>query len=427
MPTGISFTAVELCTYGEDITKPWFVYFDITDHSLGITVRKQFRGGINYYSSVKERLNAGDILKRYWEERLKDGWSPFMNAGVSNLSKMKFIESLDWALSKCNTASKTKKDYSSTVGFFKEAARKLGYDKAIISGIKKQHIMLMLDEIKATRKWSNNAYNKNTVYISGVLSRLVEYMVIEHNPAHDIKRLPVTESDMFETITDKEKLIIRDHITKTHPAYFTYLMLIYHTGIRPKECLALKLSDVHLGGKYIKIKPEIEEENSKTKTIRIVPLNVHILELLNYHLAFYDDHSFYLFGSPNASVGKRGHNKKSISGSIKTDYFLPSSFPIKRDTTTKWWKRVVWKELGIHKYQYALKHTGGDDKILAGIPIDALKEMYGHSSKFMTEKYAKKIKGVYREQIIVNSPDFLNKNSRPDENPAAFFPISKPM
>lgn len=29
-----------------------------------------------------------------------------------------------------------------------------------------------------------------------------------------------------------------------------------------------------------------------------------------------------------------------------------------------------------------------------------------HTNKLMTEKYAKKIKGLYRQQIIVNSPDF---------------------
>lgn len=84
---------------------------------------------------------------------------------------------------------------------------------------------------------------------------------------------------------------------------------------------------------------------------------------------------------------------------------------MKRDTTTRFWKDTVWTGLGIHKYQYALKHTGGDDKILSGIPIDALKEQYGHSSKFMTEKYAKKIKGIYKQQIIDNSPEFGEKKA----------------
>jgi len=47
------------------------------------------------------------------------------------------------------------------------------------------------------------------------------------------------------------------------------------------------------------------------------------------------------------------------------------------------------KKLGIEKHQYALKHTGADDKILAGVPLEALRDLYGHSSKLMTEKYAR--------------------------------------
>ena len=73
MPTGITFTTVELCTYGDDITKPWFVYFDATNHSTGIIIRKQFRGGINFSNNIKERLIMGAELKLFWQEELKHG------------------------------------------------------------------------------------------------------------------------------------------------------------------------------------------------------------------------------------------------------------------------------------------------------------------------------------------------------------------
>lgn len=405
--SGISFTAPELCSYDGDISRPWFVYFDIKDQATGITLRKQFRGGINYSSDPKERMRMGTTLKNFWADRLKAGWTPFVNTSASSLSKMKFNEALDWALLKCNTASKTKRDYKCTVGFFKQAAKSLLIDKAFITGITRQHIMLMLDHIKTVRKWSNNAYNKNTVYISGVLSRLVEYQVIENNPAHNIKRLPVAETNMYETLTTLEKIIVRDHLTINHPAFFTYLMLIYHTGIRPKECLSLKISDVRLDKDLIIIKPVIENENSKTKSIRMVPLNSFISELLKLHLQGFEDSSLYIFGSlNNVGEGNRGSDKGGITGATRKGFFHPSTNHIKRDTATKLWKKLIWNGLGIHKYQYALKHSGADDKILAGVSLDALKEMYGHSSKLMTEKYAKSIKGIYMQQIINQSPDF---------------------
>lgn len=406
MPTEINYTSVELCTYENNLAKAWFVYFDMTDFSSGVSIRKQFRGGINYHKSVKERLSAGLQLKKYWEERLRHGWSPFISSGVNSLSKMGFNESLDWALSKCQASEKTILDYGGTVKFFKGAAKKLHFDKASISTIKRQQILLMLDQITKDRKWSNHAYNKNAGYISGVLSRLTKYQVIENNPAHGIEDLPVAETNMYETITDEEKIIIRDYLTMVHPPFFTYLMLIYHTGIRPKECLALKFSDIHLNKQLIIIKPVLVDENSKTKEIRMVPLNNHIVALLSAHVEGHTNIQDFVFGSPNASCGNRGSQKGNISGAMRSDYFLPSVFHMKRDTATKLWNKLIIVGLGIKKYQYALKHTGGDDKILAGISLDALKTMYGHTSKFMTEKYAKKIKGVYREQIILNSPDF---------------------
>ncbi len=53
-----------------------------------------------------------------------------------------------------------------------------------------------------------------------------------------------------------------------------------------------------------------------------------------------------------------------------------------------------------------MKHTGCDDKILAGIDLDALKELYGHSSKYMTENYASVLKQVNRKKIVKLSPSF---------------------
>jgi integrase len=383
---------VKLRTSKLNIEKKWFVEVNITDES-GNKYRKQFRGGINYSHDKNERLRAGKALKKYWEEKIKEGWTPFIE---STLSEMRFNDALVWALDKCVVAKKTKLDYSVTVDFFKEAAKELRLDKQPVTLIKKQHIMLMLDKIKEDRKWSNHAWNKNSGYICAVLSRLVRYEVIKSNPAAGISQLSTAESNKYETLTDQEKLKLRKNLEPNLPAYYTYLMLLYHTGIRPKEALALKLPDVRLQNNMIVINPDLQIENSKTKTIRMVTLNRHIKDLLIIHLKDCKDPSYFIFGSPNKPHGARN----------KAKLFFPSPLPMKRDTATKFWKEKVWKGLEIHKYQYALKHTAGDDMILSGVPIDAIKENFGHSSKYMTEKYVKKLKGLQREELIEKSPEF---------------------
>ena len=52
------------------------------------------------------------------------------------------------------------------------------------------------------------------------------------------------------------------------------------------------------------------------------------------------------------------------------------------------------------------KHAGTDTKMLAGVGLESLQELYGHTSKVTTAIYAKKVKEVYRQEIIDKSREF---------------------
>lgn len=177
----------------------------------------------------------------------------------------------------------------------------------------------------------------------------------------------------------------------------------------------------------ITIVPDLEEENSKTINIRPVPISdVLVPYLKEMELHKYLKH-YYLFGSPFAAgkcnrgtsfivrskttVKDSREKNKGVCGTMRSDFLMPSPNHVKRDTVTKLWKRIIMDDpdkggLGIKKHLYASKHTGGDDKILAGIDLDAVRELYGHRSKFMTENYAKVIKQVNAKQIREKSPSF---------------------
>lgn len=400
-PQSVSFTEPVLCHYDFNLEKSWFVYFDITNKLTGETRRVQKRGGLeggsnNYWKTKDERLRAGNALKKYWVEMLDFGWHPFEKTGEQLIyPTTPFNDALDFALSKCKVAKKTMQGYSGTVDFCKAAAKKLGYDHRPVKDIERTHIRLILEQVQKERDWSNHAYNKNLGYLAAVLSQLEQWDVIKFNPAHRIKCLPVTETQKYVPLTDEEKETIREHLFVHHYRFFVYLMVIYHTGIRSKEVLALRIKDVDLKNDVISILPDLESENSKTKNIRKVPVNNHLkLFLKQLQLHEYKG-DYYVFGSPYESgKGNKGSSKGRKSGALHPDYFKPSSVMIKRDTVTRLWKRIVIDDegIGIKKHQYALKHTGADAKILAGIDLDALRELYGHSSKFMTEKYARKVK-----------------------------------
>jgi hypothetical protein len=54
---------------------------------------------------------------------------------------------------------------------------------------------------------------------------------------------------------------------------------------------------------------------------------------------------------------------------------------------------------------YALTH-GANMKILAGLELDSLRELYGHTQKLMTEKICKVVK-IFIENILKNHLNFL--------------------
>ncbi len=96
---------------------------------------------------------------------------------------------------------------------------------------------------------------------------MVEWDIIEHNPAEKIKLLRVTETQKFIPLTPAERTTIKEYLIKNHYRFFVYIMCIFYGGIRPKEVLSLKIKDIDFKQQLIKIIPDLESENSKTKTI----------------------------------------------------------------------------------------------------------------------------------------------------------------
>lgn len=399
----VKFTEPALCHYNHDLKKSWFVYFDVSNGNK--TIRMQSRRGLNRIKNLNERLHDGKILALYWKEKLKEGWSPFEQE--EKLTAMDLEQALNFALAECKVATATHRAYRLCIKYVIAAAKACKLDHYQITSIERLHIKLILKKCVEKYKWSNKRYNNNHRYLCAIMGRLVDWEIIKFNPAEKIKSLPVTETQKYIPYNTEEKEKIREYFYLNHYRYYVILMIIFHMGMRPKEVLALKIKDVDLDARLISIYPEIELENSKTKKIRKVPVNNHLLPFLReLQLENYQG-NYYVFGSSyRKGAGNRGSSKGGKSGAMHPDYFKPSATMIKRDTITRFWKKIVMDKLGINKYQYAMKHTGGDAKILAGMKLDALKELYGHSSKFMTEKYARVIKEVYKKHIIEHSPEF---------------------
>lgn len=369
--------------------KGWYVHFRYNGQ------QKRYKKGLNRIKNLKDRELYFNELKRQLHEKLKKGWNP-NDVTQSFFDDMYICDALDFSLNKkkMSIAPKTYSGYKGTVKYVKMAIDELSLNYLVIDEVKRRHIRLIIEKGQQLRKWSNKTYNQNLNYLSAIFDELLHWDIIEINPCTKIRRLKVEESIANRVPTSQEHQTIKTELSLNHPFFCSFIETEYHTGIRPKEILSIQLNMIDLENREINLPPVI----TKTKTRkRKVIINNHLFELFYAMELHTYPQDYYLFGSYREKG--RGNNGRKLD-------FIPGPTQLKRDTATKRWKKIVKDGLGIDVNMYAYKHKGADDKILNGVDLDSLRNQLGHSTKKMTSTYAREIKGVYKKDIIDNSPEF---------------------
>jgi len=370
----------------------WYIGFTFN----GETVRKKL--DYNRIKDLKQREFEFLTMIEAMKYNLKKGWNPLIESVETtgqSISKKTIPEAFTFAMEKkkSSLAESTVDDYNAAINFFNSASAKLKYDKLEASQIKRTHIKQIFDRIKTDRGWSNKSYNKNLGYIKAIFSEMLEWDIIEINPAHGIRNLKTDETQANTPLTDKELKDVKKHLLKHFPNFYYYIETIYHTGIRPKELLSIKVSDVDFENKEI----ILDAKNSKVDKQRRIPINKFMETYLKEIVTEKTQKDYFLFGST------RPHFNRGIN--IKTD-FIPGERQLDRDTATKLWRKLIVKGLGINKTMYSIKHLGGDKKIQAGMELDTIREVFGHSKKRMTAQYISNLNEVYKKDFLDNSPEF---------------------
>ena len=369
--------------------KGWYVWFRYDGHL------KRYKLGINYIKNLQEREREANALAKSLNRKLKKGWNPLVPDLPETATEMALPVALDFCLDKKKEtlSPKSYSGYKGTVKFLKTAIGSIGYDLLSMEEVKRAHIRKLMDIATKQRKWSNKARNKHLNQLKALFSELVHWDIIENNPAHNIKNLPVQETGANIPATMGEHARIKEHLETYHFNFFVFVATIFHTGMRPWEILQIKIGYIDFGTSEIHLPAPI----TKTRKERTVPINRFLMELLVSIGADQVPVGYNLFGS--FRIPGRGNSGP------KSD-FVPGPTQLKRDTATKRWKKLVKDGMGIDVNLYSYKHFGANQKILAGMELDVLRELYGHTSKMMTARYAKIVKEVYRKEIMERSPDF---------------------
>lgn len=380
-------TVPKVAKYGQP-GKDWFVWFRYNGRL------KTYKKGINYIKDLDVREKEAEALRTALHRRLREGWNPFGDKFDVYNSELTLIEGAKLGLDKKKEviSERTFEDYQAAVNMFIKGVELKGAKYMLLKEAQRIHIRQIMDLMKKEFNWSNKSYNKKLGYLKAVFSALMQWEIIKDNPFFKIESLPEMVTEANITATDDEMVLIKAKLIEEFPSFYNYVATIFHTGIRPEELLAVTASMVNFKRNEIKLPPEI----TKTDMYRNVPINKHLRKMLEDMNIESCPGEFYVFGT-----------SRNLNQGLDPEVdFKPGPKQLGRDCASKIWKRLVKTELGIDVNLYSMKHLGGDKKLLAGIELDTVREMYGHTNKRMTERYLKTLKDIYKNQIVDLSPDF---------------------
>lgn len=230
--------------------------------------------------------------------------------------------------------------------------------------------------------------NRNIQRIKGLLSRAVEWGVLPVHPLTKLRRLKTDRkgrvrylatdemADLRKAMNDREesiraeresanawrserkKELMVDLRSVTFADHLKPLVLLsLNTGMRRGEVFNLKWSDINFAAKVL----TVEGDTSKSGQTRHIPLNREAIEVLE---GWRDQHSHkagYVF--PGKDGGRLDNVKKSWAGLLK----------LAKIEVFRW---------------HDLRHTFASKLVMAGVPLNTVRELLGHSDLAMTLRYA---------------------------------------
>lgn len=259
-------------------------------------------------------------------------------------------------------------------------------------------LTLRLDEIDTRRiellrtNWlagglSPASANRNITRLRGVLARAVAWGVLEVHPLAKLKRLKVDRRGRVRYLTPEEEKALRKAMMDREAAICTerdsankwraerkrelladlrqlnftdhlrpLAIVSINTGMRKGEIFNLTWEDVDLKNKVI----TVEGSTSKSGQTRHIPINKESLEVLT--------------------------NWKHQTGC--KGFVFPGKDGHRLDNVKKSWDGLL-KLAKIEGFRWHdLRHTFASKLVMAGVPLNTVRELLGHSDLAMTLRYA---------------------------------------
>lgn len=326
-------------------------------------VRKRVK--LNHISSATERKKYGRLLVQQINDKLYDGWNPFIEeAALSNGLTLDVAINNFLIEKKKDLRPDTFRAYSSIAKIFLEWLQQNNLSNKYCFLFNKQFAHKFLNSLSQNPKICNRTYNNYLRFLKTLFTSFEKKEIVKENVFVDFESKKQDEK-IRVTIPAEDRLKIKDYFLTNMPNYYLIMLLCFRLFIRPKEILMLKVKYVNYKEALLTI-PSIVSKNHNE---RILALPEELLILLNKYENVNPE--YYIFSDYNTlEPGKQLLNSKRIGyffSRMRLALDLPSNYQF-----------------------YSLKDTGITEMLEMGVPPKFVKELADHHSLEMTEKYTHK-------------------------------------
>lgn len=369
------FFAATLYPRTHDISKTWFIKFQVKDYEAGKLRFKKIYGYLNLIDNVDDRIKEAN---RYIEMLNNNELPPFAQ-GARNKPPLEAegnFAVVRKVLANCLNKYKSQfytepqkvryKNIKSKVNTLISWLEKNNYQHLTIAKLQsatcKEFLLYLLLQKKLTIK-TRNCYKTDFTLLWKLL---IDDDIIKFNPWKECEWMPHA-SQPFKKHTEDVQTIIEHELPKQDIQLYIAVWFIYGCYMRVIELSRLKISAIDFIRGVVKIDQHV---CFKSKT-REIPLPIKLLDTLKAYGYHQYNEDCYVFGANG----------------------FPSTTRIKYHYLRNKWKKFASQNNIPSKYKlYGLKHTGNTKMALTGINSRTLQKLNGHSSlEYIQKNYTGEI------------------------------------
>ena len=358
-----------------DLSKRWYVYFSFRKTAESALVRFPNNFYAAQYLDKKDRLQWLKKIQRTLSILLKDDFIPYnpenkFEFDTEDKSNQSIEEALKFALNikKSTLAATSYKGLEGRILRFEKWLNENGFKNRLITTVNKKVVTSYLNEILI----ATSAKNRNNIRtdISSIFTVLADNDIIPDNFIHKVPVLKSTP-EKNKSFTTEEEAKIFNYLDKNNKLLALYVKFISYNFLRPVEVNRVKIGDIDLNDKILKIKTK-----TGFKVKRIPQLLIDEIPDLSIYPC-----DAYLFGRKD--FGQYWEATENNRRNDYSDYFLEVKKKFGFD-----------KNYGLYSFRHTFITKLYNTFIKEMTPDEAesnIMSITGHSTKTALRKYLREI------------------------------------